>query len=378
MKIAILGMGKIGSGVYEYASKNPSIEVKRTLDLKAWMDNMTTDINDIVSDPEIEAVVETMGGLEPARTYALKCLNAGKHYVTANKHLVSEAMDELQSAADKTGAAFLFSAACGGGIPILRSLYDQAAADEIVEFGGILNGTTNYMLDRMETDMLTYDEALKEAQALGYAEADPTNDVDGLDAQRKLILGLSVGFGYQVKPADLPATGIRSIKPVDICYLKENGLCARLIASAKKTDTGITADVCVNFLKNTSVESTIKKNVNFAYYIGKESGLFTFSGQGAGKYPTATNVISDLTRIISGAKHMLPMDLKPLTDIEEKDYPYYVRVPESAFDLVKDVSNEYNRKDGYVLSVTKPLSLKAVRNIVAAAGDGFFARMKQN
>ncbi len=377
MKIAILGMGKIGSGVYEYASKNPSLEVKRTLDLKAWMDNMTTDINDIVNDPEIEAVVETMGGLEPAKTYALKCLNAGKHYVTANKHLVSEAMEELKAAAEKSGAAFLFSAACGGGIPVLKCLYDQALSDEIVEFGGILNGTTNYMLDRIETDNLTYDAALKEAQALGYAEADPTSDVDGLDAQRKLILGLAVGFGTYAKANQIPVSGIRNIAPIDIAYFQEKGVSPRLIASCKKTDSGVSADVCVHLFKNGAPETAIRKNVNYAYYTGKQSGSFAFSGQGAGKYPTAANVIGDLTRIISGAKHMLPGKLSKAAQIVSGEYAYYVRVPTDKAEAFKDIACSVSLKDGYALIETKKVNHVSLLNTINATGESFFARMHE-
>jgi len=375
MKIAILGMGKIGSGVYEYASKNPNLEVKRTLDLKAWMDNMTTDINDIVNDPEIEAVVETMGGLEPARTYALKCLNAGKHYVTANKLLVSEAMMELKEAADKSGAAFLFSASCGGGIPILKCLYDQALSDEIVEFGGILNGTTNYMLDRIETDSMTYEDALREAQALGYAEADPTSDVDGWDAQRKLILGLAVGFGVNVKKEQLPVSGIRSVSPIDIAYFKENNVSPRLIASCRKVGDALSADVCVHLFKNGEAETAIRKNVNYAYYIGAQSGHFSFSGQGAGKYPTAANVISDLMRIISGAKHMLPNGLMKCDKIESGEYRYYVRVLSDKADLFKDVCEKSVVKDGWTLIETKPVNHISLMNTLNATGESFFARM---
>jgi len=377
MKIAILGMGKIGSGVYEYASANPNIEVKRTLDLRAWMDNMTTDITDIVNDPEIEAVVETMGGLEPARTYALKCLNAGKHYVTANKYLVSEAMTELKAAAKKTGAAFMFSAACGGGIPVLRSLFDQAACDNIVEFGGILNGTTNYMLDRIETDSLTYDAALKEAQALGYAEADPSSDVDGLDAQRKLILGLAVGFGYHVKACDIPVSGIRNILPEDISYLKEKSLSPRLIASAKKTEKGLSADVCVHLFRKDTAQAAIKKNINYAYYVGEKSGLFSFSGQGAGKYPTAANVIADLNRIISGARHMLIDSLTEIGEIISEKHRYYVRVDEKYEDTFKDLAESMVQKEHWMLIVTKPIDHISLINTMNASGESFFARINE-
>jgi len=375
MKIAILGMGKIGSGVYELLNGNESIQVKRTLDLRVWMDNMTTDINDIVSDGEIEAVVETMGGLEPARTYALKCLEAGKHYVTANKHLVSECMSELQAAADKNNAALLFSASCGGGIPVLKCLADQKKADKIVSFGGILNGTTNYMLDRIETDSMDYDSALSEAQALGYAEKDPTSDVDGLDAQRKLVLALAVGFGCQVKPEMIPTRGIRGISLNDIAYFKANDLSPRLIAEARKTENGAAASVCVHLFKKNAPETAIRKNINYASYEGEKTGLFSFSGQGAGKYPTAGNVIGDLVRILAGEKHMLPKELSPLDKIASSEHIYYARVPEDKKDIVSYLIKTSKTENGFVSFETVPVDDAEFFEIMKNTGESFFARL---
>ncbi|MBQ4157451.1 MAG: homoserine dehydrogenase [Clostridia bacterium] len=249
MKIAILGMGKIGSGVYEYAMDMDTIAVVRTFDIKKWMDDMTTDIDDIVNDPEIELVVETMGGVNPTKEYALKCINAGKHYVTANKQLVSEAIEELLDAAKKNNVCLMFGAACGGGIPYLKNLYNAQNADKITAVGGILNGTTNYILDRMQTEGLDYEQALTSAQALGYAEKDPASDVDGLDAQRKLILACAVAWGLAPKAEDIPVSGIRHIKPIDIKYFKETGRVARLIASADKTEAGVSASVEVHLFR---------------------------------------------------------------------------------------------------------------------------------
>ena len=284
-------------------------------------------------------------------------------------------MKELKDAADKSGAAFLFSASCGGGIPVLKCLHDQALSDDIVEFGGILNGTTNYMLDRIETDSMTYEDALKEAQSLGYAEADPTSDVDGLDAQRKLILGLAVGFGAYVKGEDIPVNGIRNIRPIDIAYFKEKGVSPRLIASCKKDGEAISADVCVHLFKSNASESAIKKNVNYAYYVGKQSGHFSFSGQGAGKYPTAANVISDLMRIISGAKHMLPNGLKDVSEIASGEYRYYVRISEEKAFLIESFAETALHKDDWAIIETKPINHKTLLNTLNATGESFFARM---
>jgi len=271
----------------------------------------------------------------------------------------------------------LFSASCGGGIPVLKCLYDQALSDEIVEFGGILNGTTNYMLDRIETDCLTYEDALKEAQALGYAEADPTSDVDGLDAQRKLILGLAVGFGVCAKGSQIPVSGIRNIQPVDIAYFKEKGVSPRLIASCKKSGEAISADVCVHLFKEGASESAVKRNVNYAYYEGKQSGRFAFSGQGAGKYPTAANVLSDLMRIISGAKHMLPNGLREIGEIQSGEYRYYIRVADYKADLFKEFTEKTVFKDGWALIETKEIDHVSLLNTLNATGESFFARMHE-
>ena len=203
MKIGLLGMG---TGVYEIAQSLPDVDVKWVLEKRFQAAYITDDINVILSDPEIELVVETMGGLHPAYEFASSVLESGKHFVTANKLLVSAYGVELTKLAKEKGVAFLYGAACGGGIAYLANLTIARGIDRITALGGILNGTTNYILDSMQSKGGDYAAALSEAQQLGYAERDPSSDVDGLDTQRKLILASAVGFDTWFKPEDAART----------------------------------------------------------------------------------------------------------------------------------------------------------------------------
>ncbi len=376
MKIAILGMGTIGSGVYELAKNVSGISVKRTLDIRKWMDDMTLDIMDIVNDPEIEAVVETMGGIDPTFDYAMKCLNAGKHYVTANKHLVSEYIMELKEAAEKNGVCLMFSAACGGGIPILKNLYDAQNVDEIKAVGGILNGTTNYILDRMQTEGMDYQQALSEAQALGYAERDPASDVDGLDAQRKIILACAVAYAMAPVSKDIPTAGIRTISIDDIQYFKENGLCARLIASGYKTDGGVSASVEVHLFREDQAECAIHKNVNYAWYEGAASGRFSFAGQGAGKYPTAANVIQDLIRIQKGDGKMLPDSTKVIEARADREKAFYVRIPKGDYPVIEKIAVIKKELENDFIAQTIPVSTGDMHKMLKDIGGVFFAAIE--
>ena len=306
MNIAILGLGTIGSGVFELLKARSDIHVKRILDVRAWLDNMTTNLADIVDDSEIDAVVETMGGLHPAYEYALSCINAGKSYITANKFLVSEYAHELSAAARIHGTAFLFSAACGGGIPYLSNLAEARKAQAICELGGILNGTTNYILDKMTTSQTSYDRALSQAQELGYAERDPSSDVDGLDTQRKLALACGVAGGCLIKPNEIPTFGIRNITTEDIQYAAAHDAKIRLTAYAGFGHGAPVAFVIPRMCKNGTLESSISLNLNLAWYTGEHTGTFAFTGQGAGKFPTAANIIRDIYSLMRDPQSPIP------------------------------------------------------------------------
>ncbi len=372
MNIAILGLGTIGSGVYELLKANSDIKVKRILAIRVWMDGMTTDINDIINYGSIELVVETMGGVEPARTYALKCLNAGKSYVSANKLLISKCAEELQAAADKSGAALMFSAACGGGIPYLYNLLKTAAADRIKKIGGILNGTTNYILDKVCGHGQSYEQALSEAQALGYAERDPSSDVDGLDTERKLMLSCAVAFSLMPDDSSIPCYGISKLSEDEKQYAKARNCAIKLLAYGAFNENGQPeAFVMPALFVMDAPESNIHLNINYAWYEGERIGRFAYSGQGAGKFPTANNIIRDIYAVLQGEKRMFPQGFKRTQANTDAKYAFYLRLPGSAAEALKPISRVLKTADGYVISETEKISFSQLKSIINGETDVF-------
>ena len=319
MKCAILGFGTIGAGVYELA-RRAGFEVARILDLRPVPEGLASTMEEILADPSVELVAETMGGLHPAYEFCLAALEQGKHLVTANKYLVSEYGEQLAAAARERGVSFRFSAACGGGIPFLPALQEAARCDRILCAGGILNGTTNYILDRMQRFGEGYGQALEKAQALGYAERDPSADVDGLDAMRKGMLLSAVAFG--VMPADMPVAGIRNLTGADVAWFKEHSRVCRLLVRSD----GRAAWVEPTLVSPSAPEASIRENVNLAWFEGESVGRFAMTGQGAGRYPTAGNVVRDMLNLHGGV--MLPegVSRRP-ADCAGAAHRYYVRLP---------------------------------------------------
>ncbi|MBP3410193.1 MAG: homoserine dehydrogenase, partial [Clostridia bacterium] len=305
MKIGLLGMGTIGSGVFEIAQSLSGVECKKVLEKRFQAEYITDNIEEIVKDPEIELVVETMGGLHPAYEFAVQVLENKKHFVTANKLLVSVYGPELTALAKANGVGFLYGAACGGGIAYLANLEIARGIDRITSLGGILNGTTNYILDSMQSKGMDYAQALSEAQALGYAERDPSSDVDGLDTQRKLILACAVGFDAYLKPEDIPTVGISRVLALDTDWAKANGMVLRLCACAERNaENAVSAYVEPTLVAANAPEAAILSNVNYAWYKGESYGLMSYIGQGAGKLPTAANVLRDVKSISAGHRFM--------------------------------------------------------------------------
>lgn len=327
MKTAVLGFGTVGAGIYEMLKTAEGLEpgpvwVRRGKADEAWK---TDDFESIPADPSVGAVAEALGGLEPAFSLAKRTLESGRHFVTANKMLVAEHGTALQEIAEKHGAAFLFSAACGGGVPLLHNLALAGKGDEILSVRGILNGTTNYMLDRMQREGLDYGEALKEAQALGYAEADPSADVSGLDALRKIRLAAAVAWGKL--PEDGLNEGIENVTAEDIRFYQSKGLVLRLIAGTGKTSAGVSAFVEPVLFGKNAPEAAVSLNNNLASYEGRFCGRISFSGQGAGRFPTASAVIRDLLGIREGARRMLPEGtVKVKADNGGSRKQYFVRI----------------------------------------------------
>lgn len=377
MIIGLLGMGTIGGGVAEMADALEGVQLKTILDIVIRRSNMTDKIEDIVSDPEIELVVETIGGLHLAYEYAVQVIESGKHFVTANKYLVSVYGKDLCARARRKGVAFLYSAACGGGIPYLSNLEIARSVDTIEALGGILNGTTNFILDSMQRDHVDYVAALKEAQRLGYAERDPGSDVDGLDTMRKLILACSVGFDAYIAPENIPTYGISAVRSEDIAYAQRNAMVLRLCACAQRTESGMSAYVEPTLVSASAPESAILKNVNYAWYRGENSGLMSYSGQGAGKLPTASNVIRDIFAAAAGKRYMTGeacVDVLP--DNAGALHPYYARIP--AGDAFPKAWVDEKTSDGTFDYIrTKAVSVQAMHEYMAENKAAFFAGIEK-
>ncbi|MGN0142990.1 MAG: homoserine dehydrogenase [Roseburia sp.] len=315
IKVAVMGYGTIGSGVVEVLDINKSniakrakesIEVKYILDLRDFpgtpiQDKIVHDYKVIAEDPEVRIVVETMGGVEPAYTFVKAMLEAGKHVTTSNKALVAAKGAELIALAKEKNVNFMFEASVGGGIPIIRPLNSCLTADEIEEITGIVNGTTNYMLTKMEDEGMEFDEVLKDAQAKGYAEKDPTADVEGYDACRKIAILTSLVCGQQVDFEDIHTEGITKISAVDIRYAKAMGRRVKLLATSKKVGEGYAAMVAPYLLSPANPLFSVNDVFNAIFVHGNVLGDAMFYGSGAGKLPTASAVVAD---IVEMAKHL--------------------------------------------------------------------------
>ena len=303
IKIALLGYGTVGKGAME-AAKRAGVEVKRVLarSVRAGLEGvMTTDFNDILSDPEVEAVMEAIGGLHPAFEYAMAAMNAKKHFVTANKALVCEYYNELAECAKLNGVEFRCTSSVGGGLQWLPNLARARRCDEILSLYGIINGTTNFILTGMRSGG-SYSDMLKEAQRLGFAEADPSADVQGYDARRKCAISASVAFGARVPEDGIPCEGITALSPefIDrLCGVLGAGE-VKLVASASCNDGRVFAVVQPEFVMAGSQLSAVNDCYNFISYTGKNIGEQAYYGLGAGSGPTGTGLVQDIMDIIEG------------------------------------------------------------------------------
>jgi len=366
MKVAVLGFGTVGAGVYEMLAKAKGLEQGPVL-VRPGKDDAPfkrTSIEAILAEPGVEAVAEAMGGVEPAFSYAMAALKAGKHFVTSNKALVAAHGIELAAAARANKVGFLFSAACGGGVPFLHNLSIAVESDEILSLGGILNGTTNYMLDAMQRRSLSYDEALGDAQRLGYAEADPSADVSGLDALRKIVLGSAVAYGI-LPTGGLYNEGIENITAADVKRIQARGLTCRLMAKCGPAGEGqVYAYVEPVLLKASAPECSVLDNYNMARYEGKCAGPMVFMGQGAGRWPTASAVLRDLGCILQGKLYMLAEGCREgSADNSACCHSYYVRLPSSLTGCFEVRS--YSEADGQSELITKPMPVKAMHELAA-------------
>ena len=351
---AVLGHGVVGSGVVEVMQKNKAViekkagqtmEVKRILDLREfpglpYSDKFTKDFQDILNDDEISVVAEVMGGTHPAFEFVSACLEKGKSVVTSNKELVAAKGAELLALAKKNNVNFFFEASVGGGIPIIQPLHLCLSANEIDEIAGILNGTTNFILTKMIHEQMPFDKALKLAQELGYAEKDPTADIEGHDACRKICILASLCYGRHVYPESVHTEGITRLTLEDVAYAEDWGGVIKLIGRAKRLDNGmLCAMVSPAFIPSDSQLASINDVFNGILVRGNATGDVVFYGKGAGKLPTASAVVSD---IIAAAKATGTSNSLTWTDCHE-DYVVDHTATAVAFYL-RLASNDPNAK----------------------------------
>lgn len=316
IKIGLLGFGTVASGIpfllqengqkIEEAAKD-KLEIakvlvkddaeKERLVAAGHAYNFVTDVDAILSDDDIQIVVELMGRIEPAKTFITKALEAGKHVVSANKDLIATHGKELIALAQEKGLAFYYEAAVAGGIPILRTLANSLTSDKVTRILGVLNGTSNFMMTKMVDEGWTYDAALAEAQRLGYAESDPTNDVEGIDAAYKAVILSQFGFGMTIDFEQVDHQGISTITPDDVAVAQELGYVIKLVGDIRETATGISAEVSPTFLPKDHPLASVNDVMNAVFVESIGIGESMYYGPGAGQKPTATSVTADIVRI---------------------------------------------------------------------------------
>lgn len=304
MKIALLGFGTVGRGVDQIiAERVPGVEVARILELPDRLTDprMTASYDEIVSDPSIELVVECMGGVEPARTFIMAALEAGKHVVTSNKAVVAAHFGEFAAASEASGASLYIEAAVGGGIPWIASLEKARRVDEVTSFSGIMNGTTNYIVDAMRREGAEFADVLAEAQRLGYAERDPSADIDGIDVANKTIISASVAFDVACEK-NLPVTGIRALTKADLDLFAERGRTVKLLGRGVCADGRYAAAVEPVAVPADSLEANVPGNFNLVTLDATTVGELKFYGQGAGSLPTGNAIVQDVLDCASGAR----------------------------------------------------------------------------
>lgn len=355
-KVAIMGYGTVGSGVYDIIKTNSdklsrsangeSVDIKYILDIRDFDDHpekelFTKEFNDILNDDEVSVVAEVMGGLHPAYEFTKSLLEAGKSVVTSNKELVATYGTELLEIARGKNVNYFFEASVGGGIPIIRPLVSSITSDAVTEITGILNGTTNYMLTKMSEDGLDYDAVLEDAQERGYAERNPAADVEGHDARRKIAILSSLAFGKYVDYEDVYTEGITKITSADFAYAKVLGSRIKLFGTSKKKEDGsISAMVCPVMITNEHPLFAVNDVMNAILVRGESMGDLMFYGAGAGKLPTASAVVAD---VVNAARNPKITEIAPyepgkmiVSDHLKSTHSYFVRVKGSDANAVAE------------------------------------------
>ncbi|MGX1266123.1 homoserine dehydrogenase [Rossellomorea marisflavi] len=390
ISIGLLGLGTVGSGVVKIVENHQDklthqigcpVKVKKALvqelekerDLKLGREVLTTDPAEVLNDPEIDIIVEVMGGIEATKEHLLSALKQRKHVVTANKDLMALHGPELLKTASENGCDLFYEASVAGGIPILRSLVDGLSSDRITKMMGIVNGTTNFILTKMTKEGSNFEEVLKEAQDLGYAEADPTADVGGLDAARKMAILSTLGFSMNVDLADVKVKGITGVTGEDIQYAEQFDYTMKLIGYAHRDGEKVEVSVEPTLLQKEHPLASVNDEYNAVYVYGEAVGETMFYGPGAGSLPTATAVVSDMVGImknmrlgVNGKSAVHPQFVKKLKESSEIKSKHFLRlhVKDEVGVLSKLTSVFASHGVGFEKILQNPLATEGVAEIV--------------
>ena len=373
MRLGLLGFGVVGKGVYDLAQLRSDIKVGKVVcleDITLPDAEVTKDFQSVLNDPTIDTVVEAMGGLHPAFEFVKAAILAGKNIVTSNKALMAHFYDELIPLAEKQGVLVRCTAAVGGGIGWLSELERSRRTQDIYAVGGIVNGTCNFILDAMTRNGQSYDEALKTAQSLGYAEANPSTDIDGIDTYHKLILSANVAFGISLQGDSIPVAGIRNIRAEDVAAFASHGYVCKLTCAGKNKDGVLEAYVQPTLFPASAPEATVPLNYNLITLMGTASDRMSFYGQGAGRYPTAHNVLQDCVDIMRGVGFHCAYGEKKAAENNTK-LSYYVRGAEDAF-----LQANCKERWGSAI-VTNPVSVADMHSYLKNNPDAFIAAIPE-
>lgn len=373
MKIGLLGCGTVGSGVVEIINTNKGktgdfIQIGKILvkdESDCVSENMTCNYDDILNDSSIDTIVEVMGGYHPAYEYIMKAFKAKKHVVTANKAVVSKYFQEFQECASSNGVKFMIEATTGGGIPWIHGLLKAKRIDAISEIKGIFNGTTNFILDNMFKSGVEFHDILSEAQRLGYAEQDPSADIDGYDIQRKCHISANLAFNTYLDANSILRFGIRTIKKedVDLFISKKQG--CKLMAYAKRYGNSIVAYVEPTLFHQSNLMANVESNFNIACLVGDSIGELKFYGQGAGKLPTANAILQDCLDIVRDEVDLVDFTQSIQVNNELEVHHYYVRIKSGmqSENELKELSVSYESHQDSMIFYTKKMSVQEMHEL---------------
>ncbi|MEG2705759.1 MAG: homoserine dehydrogenase [Erysipelotrichaceae bacterium] len=389
MRIGILGFGTVGRGVYDIISKNQDhlldeIEVVKILrhhQNQCTTDIMCSDFNELLNS-DLDLIVECMGGNEPAHTYIVEALSHGIHVVSANKGVIATYFKEFHDLANAHRVSFAYEASCGGGIPWLAALQKTMRIDPITALHGIFNGTSNFILDHMELNNASYDEVLKQAQALGYAESDPSDDVNGTDCMRKIYIASCLAY-QSVLPFHIATFGIENLRSSDIALFKKWRLSIRLIGESKRENDAYAAIVEPMLFSMNRVESATHDNNNLGCLSAETIGELKFYGQGAGKFPTANAIIQDIIDIkqqVQPTLYHFPKQLKKADCLLHGNYILRCIINEDTKVYIDEIKQEILEFDKATYIITKDMTCDAMHalclKLMHYDDTLFFARFK--